>query len=59
MPDQDLTDPFISILEQVNWLNSIIAQSETERGHLWTLRENISEAQNHLGASIKTISPFR
>lgn len=53
MPDQNLTDPFISILEQGNWLNTIIAQSATERGHLWTLRENISEAQRHLGASIK------
>ncbi len=33
--------------------NSVLAQSETERRTLWTLRENISAAQRGLGASIK------
>ena len=53
IPEQNLIDPLISVLEQGNWINTIIAQSETDRSHLWTLRENISEAQRHLGASIK------
>lgn len=53
IPEQNLIDPFISVLEQGNWINTVIAQSETDRSHLWTLRENISEAQRHLGASIK------
>ncbi len=33
--------------------NTVIAQSDTERANLWMLRENISDAQRHLGASIK------
>nr|WP_279118990.1 FAD-binding oxidoreductase [Snodgrassella alvi] len=53
LPAQNLTDPLISVLEQGNWLNTVIAQSETERQHLWSLRENISAAQRSLGASIK------
>lgn len=53
IPNQNLTDPLISVLEQGNWLNTVIAQSEIERNQLWKLRENISEAQRHLGASIK------
>jgi FAD/FMN-containing dehydrogenase len=53
LPTQDLTEPLISVLEQGNWLNTVIAQSENERQHLWTLRENISAAQRNLGASIK------
>lgn len=53
LPAQDLTAPLISVLEQGNWLNTVVAQSENERQHLWTLRENISAAQRNLGASIK------
>ncbi|MGL4386123.1 MAG: FAD-binding oxidoreductase [Snodgrassella alvi] len=53
LPTQDLTEPLINVLEQGNWLNAIIADSETKRQHLWTLRENISAAQRSLGASIK------
>lgn len=33
--------------------NAVLAESEQQRQQLWALRENISEAQRHLGASIK------
>ncbi|WP_058357088.1 FAD-binding oxidoreductase [Vitreoscilla massiliensis] len=33
--------------------NAVLAESEQQREQLWSLRENISDAQRHLGASIK------
>ncbi len=33
--------------------NGVVAQSETQREHLWQLRHRVSEAQGKLGASIK------
>lgn len=53
IPDVDLTEPLMAVLEQGGWLNAILAQSDTERQHLWTLRENIAAAQRYLGVSIK------
>ncbi len=53
LPQAALDDPLIEVLSAGNWLNAVIAQSDTERQHLWLLRENISAAQRHLGASIK------
>ncbi|ASK26749.1 FAD-binding oxidoreductase [Neisseria chenwenguii] len=49
----DLTDRLAEFLYQNGFENSIIAQSEQERRDLWTLRENISASQRHLGTSIK------
>lgn len=53
MPDTDLSEPLYTLLNQHQWLNTVIAQSETERHNLWILRENISAAQRQLGTSIK------
>ena len=33
--------------------DGVIAKNQTERGNLWGLRENLSEAQRHEGGSIK------
>ena len=40
-------------LEADEVLDAVIAQSETQAGNLWALRENISEAQKIEGVSIK------
>ncbi|MDF7676307.1 FAD-binding oxidoreductase [Neisseriaceae bacterium ESL0693] len=53
MSKVDLSESLYALLDQHQWLNTVIAQSETDRQHLWTLRENISAAQRQLGASIK------
>ncbi len=48
-----LAEHLIDTLWENQFSNTVLAQSEHERQHLWTLRENISEAQRDLGASIK------
>jgi FAD/FMN-containing dehydrogenase len=42
-----------SLLEQEKCTDAVVAQSESQAKQLWTLRENISEAQRIEGISIK------
>ena len=49
----DLADLLAETLMEHGFDNSILAQSESGRRDMWTLRENISAAQRRLGASIK------
>ncbi|WP_373741766.1 FAD-binding oxidoreductase [Neisseria sp.] len=53
LPDSNLDALLADFLMENHMENSVIAQSETERQQLWTLRENISAAQRKLGTSIK------
>ena len=49
----DLGDLLAEFLVAHGFDNAVLAQSESERQNLWTLRENISASQRNLGASIK------
>ncbi|UOO82741.1 FAD-binding oxidoreductase [Uruburuella testudinis] len=49
----DLGELLAEFLFECGFENAVLAQSETERLNLWTLRENISASQRQLGASIK------
>lgn len=49
----ELPDWLMQCLWDNGFQNAVIAQSESEREQLWTLRENISAAQRDLGVSIK------
>ena len=49
----DLGDLLAEFLLAHGFDNAVLAQSESERQNLWTLRENISASQRNLGASIK------
>ncbi|MDO4640396.1 MAG: FAD-binding oxidoreductase [Neisseria sp.] len=53
LPQQSLEDDLAVFLYDNGFENAVMAQSDTERNHLWALRENISAAQRNLGASIK------
>ncbi|SSY80347.1 FAD-binding oxidoreductase [Alysiella crassa] len=53
LPRDDLGDLLATYLYENGYENSVLAQSEQERQNLWNLRENISESQRVLGASIK------
>ncbi|MDO4433178.1 MAG: FAD-binding oxidoreductase [Alysiella sp.] len=53
LPQQPLSECLGDFLYEHGFHHSILAQSEQERQNLWTLRENISAAQRHLGVSIK------
>lgn len=53
VPDTDLADQLAEYLFEQGYENSVLATSEQERLDLWTLRENISASQRHLGTSIK------
>lgn len=48
-----LNDALAEFLYENGCENSLLAQAESQRAQLWTLRENISEAQRGLGVSIK------
>ncbi len=49
----DLLTPLAAVLEQGGWQQVAVAQSDSERAKMWTLRENISAAQRAWGTSIK------
>lgn len=49
----NLGEQLASFLWQHDFSNTVLAHSEQDRQDLWTLRENISAAQKHLGTSIK------
>lgn len=51
--DDKLSDNLAEYLYENGYENSVLAYSEQERQDLWTLRENISASQRHLGTSIK------
>lgn len=53
VPDADLADKLAEYLYENGYENSVLAQNEHTRRELWTLRENISASQRHLGTSIK------
>lgn len=50
---QDWAEPLAECLFEHGFENAVLARSENERSVFWRLRENISAAQRHLGASIK------
>jgi D-lactate dehydrogenase (cytochrome) len=51
--DQNLTGFLDDCLERAVVRDGVIAQSGKQRADLWRLRHSISEAQRHVGASIK------
>lgn len=53
LPDDGLSGKLAEFLMEQGFENAVLAQSGQERQNLWTLRENISAAQRHLGTSIK------
>lgn len=53
LPNQDLNTVLAEYLYENGFENAVLTRSEAERSNLWTLRENISAAQRHLGTSIK------
>ena len=53
MPQDDLGELLADFLLANGFEDAVLAQSEQERQHFWTLRENISDSQRALGASIK------
>ena len=50
---EDLGDLLAEFLLEHGFDSAVLAQSENERQLFWTLRENISDSQRKLGASIK------
>lgn len=48
-----LAEQLAECLFEHRFENAVLAESEQQRQQLWSLRENISDAQRHLGASIK------
>ncbi|HFA8512219.1 TPA: FAD-binding oxidoreductase, partial [Neisseria gonorrhoeae] len=53
LPDSNLDDRLVEFLYKKGFTDSVLAQSEQERIHMWALRENISASQRKLGTSIK------
>ncbi|MDO4879485.1 MAG: FAD-binding oxidoreductase [Neisseria sp.] len=53
LPGGGLADLLAETLMEHGLDNSVLAQAESGRRDMWTLRENISAAQRRLGASIK------
>ncbi len=49
----DLADALVDGLLAHGFTEAVLAQSQQQAQDFWTLREHISEAQRHLGASIK------
>ncbi|KUM03809.1 FAD-binding oxidoreductase [Chromobacterium subtsugae] len=49
----ELNDALVAWLSAQHMLDGVVAQNETERRKLWTLREEISESQRKDGPSIK------
>lgn len=48
-----LQEQLLQVLWDSGFTEAVVAESEQQREQLWSLREHISEAQRHLGASIK------
>ena len=48
-----LKDQLTECLLEAGFENAVLAESDQQREQLWALRENISDAQRHLGSSIK------
>ena len=53
LPNDSLNGQLAEFLYEKGFTDSVLAQSEQERIHMWALRENISASQRKLGTSIK------
>ena len=53
LPNGSLNGQLAEFLYEKGFTDSVLAQSEQERSHMWALRENISASQRKLGTSIK------
>lgn len=53
LPNGSLNGQLAEFLYEKGFTDSVLAQSEQERIHMWALRENISASQRKLGTSIK------